>query len=253
MAGGDAARRGDRGRAGERRRDYAACLDAGALRGARIGVARAIFTGFDERRRADRGRRSSTCRRLGAEIVDPVDLAPPSDSTTPSCAVLLYELKADLPQLPRDLRRRARRCKTLADVIAFNRAHRDREMPWFGQELFEQAEANGALDRQGLPGRARRRAGGCARDDGIDAVMTAHRLDALVAPTGGPAWLIDPVNGDHFVGGSSSPAAVAGYPHLTVPAGLVRGLPIGLSFFGRGVERGALLGARPTPTSRRRH
>jgi amidase len=121
--------------------------------------------------------------------------------------------------------------KTLADVIAFNRAHHDRELAWFGQELFEKAEALGGLDsKEYLDSLAECRKG--ARDDGIDRVLKANRLDALVAPTGGLAWLIDPVNGDHVSAGFSTPAAVAGYPHLTVPAGLVRGLPIGLSFVG---------------------
>ena len=130
--------------------------------------------------------------------------------------------------------------KTLADAIAFNRAHRDREMVWFGQELFEKAEAYGGLDTQEyLDSLAECRKG--ARDDGLDRVLKAHRLDALIAPTGGPAWLIDPVNGDHSGASFSSPAAVAGYPHLTVPAGFVRGLPVGLSFVGAAWSEARLL------------
>jgi amidase len=113
-------------------------------------------------------------------------------------------------------------------------------MPWFGQELFEKAEAYGGLDaKEYLDALAECRKG--ARDDGIDRVLKANRLDALIAPTGGPAWLIDPVNGDHSGAGFSSPAAVAGYPHLTVPAGLVRGLPIGLSFVGPAWSEARLL------------
>jgi amidase len=199
-----------------------------ALRGARLGVARSFFTGFDE---ADGLIEQAivVCKRLGAEIVDPVDLAQPSYNDA-ELRVLLYELKADLPKYLAAFASGAP-VKTLADVIAFNRAHHDREMAWFGQELFEKAEALGGLDsKEYLDSLAECRKG--ARDDGIDRVLKANRLDALVAPTGGLAWLIDPVNGDHVIGGFSTPAAVAGYPHLTVPAGLVRGLPIGLSFVG---------------------
>ncbi|HEX4233616.1 MAG TPA: amidase [Caldimonas sp.] len=199
-----------------------------ALRGARLGVARSFFTGFDE---ADGLIEQAivVCKRLGAEIVDPVDLAQPSYNDA-ELRVLLYELKADLPKYLASFASGAA-VKTLADVIAFNRAHHDREMAWFGQELFEKAEALGGLDsKEYLDALAECRKG--ARDDGIDRVLKANRLDALVAPTGGLAWLIDPVNGDHVSAGFSTPAAVAGYPHLTVPAGLVRGLPIGLSFVG---------------------
>jgi amidase len=203
-------------------------LPEDALRGARLGVARSFFTGFDE---ADGLIEQAivVCKRLGAEIVDPVDLAQPSYNDA-ELRVLLYELKADLPKYLASFASGAA-VKTLADVIAFNRAHHDREMAWFGQELFEKAEALGGLDsKEYLDALAECRKG--ARDDGIDRVLKANRLDALVAPTGGLAWLIDPVNGDHVSAGFSTPAAVAGYPHLTVPAGLVRGLPIGLSFVG---------------------
>ena len=131
--------------------------------------------------------------------------------------------------------------KTLADVIAFNRRHHERELAWFGQELFEKADALGGLDsKEYLDALAECRKG--ARDDGIDRVLKANRLDALVAPTGGPAWLIDPINGDHVGASFSTPAAVAGYPHLTVPAGLADGLPIGLSFVGPAWSEERLLG-----------
>jgi amidase len=206
----------------------AVALPDDALRGARLGVARSFFTGFDE---ADGLIEQAivVCKRLGAEIVDPVDLAQPSYNDA-ELRVLLYELKADLPKYLASFASGAA-VKTLADVIAFNRAHHDREMAWFGQELFEKAEALAGLDsKEYLDSLAECRKG--SRDDGIDRVLKANRLDALVAPTGGLAWLIDPVNGDHVSAGFSTPAAVAGYPHLTVPAGLVRGLPIGLSFVG---------------------
>ncbi len=212
-------------------------LGDGALRGARLGVARAFFTGFDE---VDAliEKAIVELQRLGSVIVDPVDLALPSYSDA-ELRVLLCELKADLPKYLASFAAEAK-VKTLADVIAFNRAHREREMPWFGQELFERAEAYGGLEsKEYLDSLADCRKG--ARDDGLDRVFAAHRLDALIAPTGGPAWLIDPVNGDHSGASFSSPAAVAGYPHLTVPAGLVRGLPIGLSFVGPAWSEARLL------------
>jgi amidase len=208
-----------------------------ALRGARIGVARAYFTGFDELD-ALIDQAIVVMKRAGAEIVDPVDLALPTYSDA-ELRVLLYELKASLPRHLATFAPAAK-LKTLADAIAFNRANRDREMPWFGQELFEKAESYGGLDaKEYLDSLAECRKG--ARDDGLDRVLTANRLDALIAPTGGPAWLIDPVNGDHSGMSFSSPAAVAGYPHLTVPAGFVRGLPVGLSFVGAAWSEATLL------------
>jgi amidase len=199
-----------------------------ALRGTRLGVARSFFTGFDE---VDGliDQAIVVLKRLGAEIVDPVDLAQPSYNDA-ELRILLYELKADLPKYLATFAPDAR-VKMLADVIAFNRTQRAREMPWFGQELFDKAEALGGLDsKEYLDALAECRKG--ARDEGIDRVLKANRLDALIAPTGGLAWLIDPVNGDHFSASFSTPAAVAGYPHLTVPAGFARDLPVGLSFVG---------------------
>jgi amidase len=131
--------------------------------------------------------------------------------------------------------------RSLADIIAFNEQHEDRVMPYFRQELLERAQGVGDLDDP----RYREARAGCrrlARDDGIDAAMRKHRLDALVAPTTGPAWVIDAIAGDRFLGGCSTLAAVAGYPHLTVPAGFVHGLPIGLSLFGGAFGDATLLG-----------
>ena len=183
-------------------------------------------------------------KRAGAEIVDPVDLALPAYSDA-ELRVLLYELKASLPRHLATFAPGAK-VKTLADVIAFNRANREREMPWFGQELFEKAEAYGGLDtKEYLDSLAECRKG--ARDDGLDRVLKANRLDALVAPTGGPAWLIDPVNGDHFAASFSSPAAVAGYPHLTVPAGFVAACrSASRSSAPPGAKRGCSRSAMPT-------
>ena len=231
--------------------DGAIALPADALRGVRLGVARAYFTGFDE---ADAliEKAIVDLKRLGAEIVDPIDLAQPTYGDA-ELKVLLYELKADLPKYLAAFAPDAK-VKTLADVIAFNRAHQAREMPWFGQELFDKAEAYGGLDsKEYLDALAECRKG--ARDDGLDRVLQANRLDALIAPTGSPAWLIDPVNGDHSGAGFSAPAAVAGYPHLTVPAGFVRGLPIGLSFVGPAWSEARLLAfghAYETATAARR-
>ena len=215
----------------------AIALPDDALRGARLGVARAYFTGFDE---VDAliEKAIADLKRLGAEIVDPIDLPQPT-YVDAELKVLLYELKADLPTYLAAFAPNAR-VKTLADVIAFNRAHQDSEMPWFPQELFDKAGAYGGLDTKDyLDALAECREG--SRDDGLDRVLKADRLDALIAPTGGPAWLIDPVNGDHVGAGFSAPAAVAGYPHLTVPAGFARGLPIGLSFVGSAWSEARLL------------
>jgi len=122
--------------------------------------------------------------------------------------------------------------KSLADVIEFNKKNRDKEMPFFEQETFERAERKGPLTEKGYLD-ALAKGLRLSRKEGIDAVMDRLKLDALVAPTGSPAWLTDHVNGDFYGGSSSTPAAIAGYPHITVPGGFVSGLPVGISFFGR--------------------
>jgi amidase len=230
---GDAATAEGRGRA-----DYTEGLDRAALRGARIGVHRKAFGFHLDVDRVLEGA-LDVLRREGAVLVDPADVPHAGEYDESELEVLLYELKADLAAYFASLGPRAT-VKTLADVIAFNDAHRAEEMPYFGQELFLQAEAKGPLtDQAYLDALARNRR--LSRTEGIDAVMDQHRLDAIVAPTGGPAWLTDLVNGDHFGGGSSTAPAVAGYPNLSVPAGHVFGLPIGLSFFGRAWSEGALI------------
>ncbi|HEY1091078.1 MAG TPA: amidase [Burkholderiaceae bacterium] len=199
------------------------------LRGKRIGVARNYFTGYDE---ADALIETSLqrLRELGAVLVDPIEL-PAVGYGDAELQVLLYELKADLELWLADFAPQAR-VKNLADVIAFNRAHAKEEMPWFAQELFERAQALGGLDSAAYKEALALCAKG-ARVDGLDHAFDTHELDAIVAPTGGLAWLTDPIASDHYGASFSTPAAVAGYPHLTVPAGLVRGLPLGLSFVGR--------------------
>jgi amidase len=220
--------------------NYIAALDAGALKGARLGVARQFF-GFHEG--VDRAFVPvlAALERAGALLVDPVTLAAIDTIGDAELTVLLYELKADLNSYLSSLGPRAR-VRSLADVIAFNEREAAREMPWFGQDLLIKAQAKGPLtDAAYLEARAL-----ClrvARDEGINAVMREHRLDALIAPTGGTAWTSDLVLGDHVVGGSStSPAAVAGTPSITVPAGLMHGLPIGLSFFAGAWSEARLLG-----------
>jgi amidase len=206
----------------------AGSLKPQALKGARLGVARGYFTGFDE---ADAliEQAIDVLRAQGAVVIDPVDL-PPVSYGEAELSVLLHEFKPGLATWLSTFMPKAP-VQNLADVMRFNSAHRQREMAWFGQELFEQALALGTLDSPDY----RQALAACqqgAREHGLDKVFKAHKLDALIAPTGSPAWLVDPVGGDHYGASFSTPAAVAGYPHLTVPAGLVRGLPVGLSFVG---------------------
>ena len=230
MAGVDPRDRATKGSAGKAV-DYTKGLDTGALNGARIGVARKRYFGYSPA--ADKVIETAIAdmKARGAVIVDPADI--PTAARIDDCEleILLYEFKADLNTYLRGLGPSAK-VHSLADVIAFNEREQAREMPFFGQELFLSAEKKGPLTSPAY----RRTLATCqsrARTLGIDAVMTRLRLDALVAPTLSPAWPTDLLNGDHFLGASSSPAAVAGYPSITVPAGAVHGLPVGLSFIGR--------------------
>ncbi|MBK6471160.1 MAG: amidase [Betaproteobacteria bacterium] len=212
-------------------------LTPDALKGARLGVARAYFTGYDE---ADAVIEAAIARlrALGATVIDDAEL-PAVSYGDDEFKVLLYELKHDLPLWLRSYAPQAK-VQTLADVIEFNRKNAVREMPWFRQELFEKAQALGGLDSPDYLAALAACAKG-ARTEGLDRAFDKHRLDAIIAPTGGPAWLIDPVGGDHYGASFSTPAAVAGYPHLTVPAGFVQGLPLGLSFVGRPFSEWRLL------------
>ncbi len=170
-------------------------------------------------------------KRRGAEIVDPADVPNVKELGDPELEVMLYEFKAGLEAYFASLGPKAP-VKTLAEAIAFNDRNRERQMPFFGQEIFLKAQEKGPLSTPAYK-EALEKCGRLSRQEGLDAVLDPHRLDALVAPTGAPAWTIDPVSGDHFVGGNSTPAAVSGYPSVTVPMGFVFGLPVGLSFIGR--------------------
>jgi amidase len=207
--------------------DYRQFLDPNGLRGARIGIARQYFN-IGPAVKAVMEECIALMRDCGATIVDPADLSTFEAWRESETEVLLYEFKTDLN---RYLANRSSPIRSLTDCIVFNREHRAEEMPFFEQELMEQAQAKGPLTdkayRDALATSKR-----LARKDGIDAVLTKFKLDAITAPTSGPAWMTDLVAGDRVDSGCASPPAVAGYPHITVPAGWKFGLPFGISFFG---------------------
>ena len=226
--------------AGHSASDYSPSLDPAGLKGARLGVCRSHFMGYSAGTDALMESAIDALKRLGAVIVDPADIATAGQFDDSEFVVLLYEFKADLNRYLAEWAPGAT-AKTLADLIGFNDRNRGQEMPYFGQEIFTQAQAKGPLTDQDYL-RALDKNHLLARTQGIDVALAEHQLDALVAPTGGPPSLIDLVNGDPGGGGSfSSPAAVAGYPHVTVPMGYVAGLPVGLSFVGRPWSEAALI------------
>jgi amidase len=231
IAGADASDAATMQSGARRIADYSFGLSPDGLRGMRIGVPREHYYGYSAPADAVATQALDLMRAHGAVIVDPVPIGKMEDLEGIELEILLYEFKAGINEYLATLGVGAK-VRTLADLIAYDIAHRDTEMPYFGQELFEQAEKRGPLTTPAYV-RALAHARLHTRAQGIDAVMDAHRVDALVAPTQGPPSPIDLVNGDADGGGSSSPAAVAGYPSITVPAGYAHGLPIGLSFFGR--------------------
>jgi len=239
LAGVDPADAATRESAGKAAPDYAKFLDPKGLAGARIGVPRKSL--FGQSPAADRVVEAAIAemKKAGAVIVDPVDLVSASEINESEFEVLLYEFKADLNVYLSGLGTRAK-SRTLAELIDFNDKNRDREMPYFGQEIFVRAEAKGPLTEKAYLD-ALEKDRRVSRVEGIDKTMDANKLDALVAPTSGPATLIDLINGDYGVGGSSTLPAVAGYPHITLPAGWSRGLPVGISFFGRAWSEPALI------------
>ncbi len=216
--------------AGKSQTDYAKFCDPNGLKGARVGVARKYF-GFSEPVDALMERSLAVMKQQGATLVDPADIETFGKFDDSELVVLLYELKADLNAYLARLGPRAP-VKTLQDVIEFNERNQQKEMQYFGQDLFLKAQAKGPLtDKAYLDALAKNHQ--LAGTEGIDALMGKHQLDAIVAPTGGPSWLTDMITGDHFSGGSSNAAAVAGYPNINVTAGLISGMPVGISLFGR--------------------
>jgi amidase len=224
--------------AGKAYPDYTRFLDPHGLAGARIGVARGLF-GFHDRVDKIMEEALAAMKDLGAVLVDPADVATAGRYDDAELEALCYEFKADLNRYLGGLGKDAA-VHSLQELIAFNEAHPDQEMSYFGQELFYLAQEKGDLSSPEYV-KLRKRVQRLARDEGMDATLNEHQLDAHVAPTNGPAWLTDWINGDHYVGGNSSVAANAGYPSITVPAGFVHGLPIGLSFFSRAFSEPLLI------------
>ena len=210
--------------------DYAQFCDPNGLKGARIGVARKYF-GFNDAVDALMEQSLDAMKKQGATLIDPADIETLGKFDESELLVFMYELKADLNAYLATLGANAP-VKTLKDIIDFNDRNRQKEMPYFGQDLFLKAEAKGPLTEKAYLD-AIEKNHQLARTEGIDATMNKYHLDAMVAPTGGPAWITDLVNGDHVAGGSSNAAAVAGYPNINITAGFVSGLPVGISFFGR--------------------
>jgi amidase len=216
--------------AGKARTDYTLYCDPNGLKGARIGVARKYF-GFNDAVDALMEQALDVMKKQGAILVDPADIETLGKFDDSEALVFMYELKADLAAYLARLGPGAP-VKTLKDVIDFNDRNRAKEMPYFGQDLMLKSETKGPLtEKEYLDAVAKNHQ--LARTEGIDATMDKFHLDAIVGPTGGPAWITDLVTGDHFSGGSSNSAAVAGYPNINVTAGSVFGLPVGISFFGR--------------------
>jgi amidase len=239
MAGPDPEDPATAAAAGNMAPDYTAFLDAAALRRTRIGVARKYFgilAAVDQLTEDA----IAAMKSHGAVIMDPADLPSHGKLGDGEDEVLLHEFKADLNKYLAWLGPSAP-VRSLAEIIEFNERNKAREMPWFGQELFLKAQAKGPLtDQTYLDALASNHR--LCRKEGIDAIMDQLQLDAIIAPTSGPAHRTDLLWGDRDTGGCTTPAAVAGYPHITVPMGLVDGLPVGLSFFGRAWSEPKLLG-----------
>jgi amidase len=219
--------------------DYSRFLDRGGLKRARIGVARNVAAGFHPD--VDRAftEALAALKDAGAEIVDPANLETLGKFDDAEFEVLLYEFKAGIASYLEGLGPKAP-AKSLDDLFAFNEKERAREMPFFGQETFEQAKKKGPLSDKAYRS-ARAKCVKLTRKEGIDATLAKYRLDALVQPSNGPSWPIDLINGDRYTGGNTSFAAVAGYPSITVPMGFVHDLPLGLSFLGAAWTEGKLI------------
>jgi amidase len=216
--------------AGKSYSDYTQFCDSNGLKGARIGVARKYF-GFSDAVDSLMEHSLDAMKKQGATIVDPAEIETLGKFDESELLVFMYELKADLNAYLAHLDSNSP-VHSLKEIIEFNDRNREKEMPYFGQDLFIKAEAKGPLTEKAYLD-ALDKNHQLARTEGIEATMDKFHLDAIVAPTGGPAWLTDLVNGDHVAGGSSNAAAVAGYPNINVTAGFISGLPVGISFFGR--------------------
>ncbi len=219
-------------------KDYMEFLDIDGLKGTRIGVARNYF---GKNNLVDQIMEKSieVMQSQGAIIIDPTDITTLNGIEEPEIQVLHFDFKHDINEYLGKIKSKGYP-KNLKELIQFNNEHKNEVMPYFGQELLLEAEQKGSLDCEEYK-TALELCHRYSRKEGIDAVLNEYQLDAIIAPSGGPSWLIDYINGDHFTGGSSSIAAVAGYPNITVPAGYVFGLPIGISFFGGQFQEPKLL------------
>jgi amidase len=218
--------------------DFNAQLKTGGLMGARLGIVRGPF-GLDARLNPLLESAIAKLRTAGAEVVDLGEFPDFNKAGDAELEVLLYEFKNGLNAYLATLES-GWPVKSLADAIAFNQTHAAQELAFFGQELMLRAQAKGPLTEQAYLD-ARATSLKFTRAEGIDALLAKHKLDALVSLTAGPAWMVDRINGDAYTGGSSSPAAVAGYPSVTVPTGEYHGLPIGLLFYGAAWAEAKLL------------
>jgi amidase len=230
MAGIDPADVATEDSRGKAQTDYTKFLDRGGLRGARIGVIRKFFD-FNDGFAPLMDSLFGVMRREGAVLVDPVQIESIGKFDKSEVEVLEFEFKADLNAYLAAAGSKVP-VRSLKEIIEFNERNREKEMPFFGQDIMVRSEARGPLTEQAYLN-ALENNHRLTRTEGIDAAMDKHQLDALVAPTAGPSWLTDHITGDHDTGGSSSLAAVAGYPNINVPAGFIFGMPVGISFFGR--------------------
>jgi amidase len=218
--------------------DFTKYLDPDGMKGVRIGIARDCF-GFHSEVDGLMEEAITAMKDMGAFIIDPANLEIPKESGDIEMEVLLFEFKDGLNRylsgLPGNVATR-----TLEDLIAYNEKHTNEEMMWFGQEIFYQAQKKKGLDDPQYH-KALSDLRSMVRENGVDRIIKLHDLDAVVLPTGAPAWTTDLVNGDHYMGGNSSPAACSAYPAITVPAGHVHGLPVGITFMGKAWSEPALL------------
>lgn len=213
----------------QRATDYTAGLNPQALKGKRLGLVKNLSSSYDKATQRLLRDSIAILKAQGATVIEEIELPHLADLDKLELPVLLYDFKADLNQYLAAAPSQVK-VRTMADVMRFNQTHRQQVMPYFGQEIMQMAQAKAGLNDPTYQ-TAATQAKLLAGPKGIDALMQQHQLDALIAPTTGSAWDINYKKGDVIAGSASSPAAIAGYPHLTVPMGVVKGLPVGLSFF----------------------